>query len=158
MSYLMYTTRTLPHAYFNRSGGKGAFGFPGAMWDRFRCTVDPSPGHILCRNSCPLSLRQEKSTKTIFFGSRDRPVGWGSSTRRGGGRKVRALESLSSLGFEWRNPGCPGNFAGMSWTPGGVQKKFVLIFRSLISVCHRVKHYNIVYESIIRQSIVGFEM
>ena len=35
---------------------------------------------------------------------------------------VPALESLSSLGFEERNLGCPGNFAGMSWTPGGVQK------------------------------------
>ena len=35
---------------------------------------------------------------------------------------VPALETLSSLGFEERNPGCPGNFAGMSWTPGGVQK------------------------------------
>ena len=35
---------------------------------------------------------------------------------------VPALESLSSLGFEERNPGCPRNFAGMSRTPGGVQK------------------------------------
>ena len=33
-----------------------------------------------------------------------------------------ALESLSSLGFEERNLGCPGNFAGMSRTLGGVQK------------------------------------
>ena len=35
---------------------------------------------------------------------------------------VPALETLSSLGFEERNPGCPGNFAGMSRTPGGAQK------------------------------------
>ena len=35
---------------------------------------------------------------------------------------VLSLESLSSLGFEERNLGCPGNFAGMSRTPGGVQK------------------------------------
>ena len=35
---------------------------------------------------------------------------------------VPALETLSSLGFEERNPGRPGNFAGMSRTPGGVQK------------------------------------
>ena len=48
---------------------------------------------------------------------------WGSFTQRGGGRKVVPyLESLSSLGFEERNLGCPGNFAGMSRTPGGVQK------------------------------------
>ena len=30
---------------------------------------------------------------------------------------VPSLESLSSLGFEERNLGCPGNFAGMSRTP-----------------------------------------
>ena len=33
-----------------------------------------------------------------------------------------SLKSLSSLGFEERNLGCPGNFAGMSRTLGGVQK------------------------------------
>ena len=33
-----------------------------------------------------------------------------------------SLESLSSLGFEGRNLGCPGIFAGMSRTPGGVRK------------------------------------
>ena len=33
-----------------------------------------------------------------------------------------SLESLSSLGFEGRNLGYPGIFAGMSRTPGGVQK------------------------------------
>ena len=49
-------------------------------------------------------------------------MGWGSFTRSGGGRKLCALESLSSLGFEERNLGCPGNFAGMSRTAGGVQK------------------------------------
>ena len=35
---------------------------------------------------------------------------------------VLSLKSLSSLGFEERHLGCPGNFAGMSRTPGGVQK------------------------------------
>ena len=35
---------------------------------------------------------------------------------------VPSLESLSSLGFEGKNLGCPGIFAGMSRTPGGVQK------------------------------------
>ena len=33
-----------------------------------------------------------------------------------------SLESLSSLDFEEKNLGGPGNFAGMSWTYGGVQK------------------------------------
>ena len=35
--------------YFHRAGSKGAFGLPGATWDHFRCAVEPSPGHILCR-------------------------------------------------------------------------------------------------------------
>ena len=33
-----------------------------------------------------------------------------------------SLENLSSLAFEERNLGCPGNFAGMSRTPGSVPK------------------------------------
>ena len=37
---------------FNRSGSEGAFSFPGATWDRFRCTVEPSPSHIRCRLFC----------------------------------------------------------------------------------------------------------
>ena len=50
-------------------------------------------------------------------------MGWGSSTRRGGGRKVRAsLESLSSLGSEERNLRCLAKFAGVSRTRGGVQE------------------------------------
>ena len=51
-------------------------------------------------------------------------MGWGFSTRRGGGRKVRALESLSSLGFEGRNLGCPGFWPGCPG-PLAVFKKFV---------------------------------
>ena len=52
-------------------------------------------------------------------------MGWGSSTRRGGDRKSSpSLESLSSLGFEERKSGMSRNFAGMSRTPGGVQKHF----------------------------------
>ena len=46
-----HPSRTLLNAYFNRSGSKGAFSYPGATWDRFRCTVEPSPGHIRCRIS-----------------------------------------------------------------------------------------------------------
>ena len=63
-------------------------------------------------------------------------MGWGSSTRRGGGRKfVPSLESLSSLGFEERNLGRPGILPGCPGPLGVfkkfVQKKFVRIFRSL---------------------------
>ena len=50
-------------------------------------------------------------------------MGWGSSTQRGGGRKVRALpRKFVFLGFRREESGCPGNFAGMSRTSGGVQK------------------------------------
>ena len=66
---------------------------------------------------------QRPSQRQILFRSGDRPVGWGSSTRRVVSEKfVPSLESLSSLGFEEGNLACPGNLAGMSRTPGGVQK------------------------------------
>ena len=60
---------------------------------------------------------KKKEHKDELFGSGDRPLGWGESKKF-----VPSLESLSFLGFEERNLGCPGNFAGMSRTPGGVQK------------------------------------
>ena len=46
---------------------------------------------------------------------------------------VPSLESLSSLGLEARNLGCPGNFAGMSRT-AGVFKKFVP--KTLVRISH----------------------
>ena len=57
-------------------------------------------------------------------------MGWGSSTRRGGGRRVRALP------FRRRAPGmspgillgCPGRLGVFEKL---VQRKIVLIFRSL---------------------------
>ena len=70
------------------------------------------------------SVRQEKrATKIKFLGPET--ARWGGGLPREGvvaENFVPALETLSSLGFEERNPGCPGNFAGMSRTPGGVQK------------------------------------
>ena len=38
-----HPSHTLLHAYCNSSVSNGAFSFPGATWDRFRCTVEPSP-------------------------------------------------------------------------------------------------------------------
>ena len=50
-------------------------------------------------------------------------MGWGSSMQTGRGQKVRALpRKFVFLGFEGGNLVCPGNFAGMSRTPAGVQK------------------------------------
>ena len=69
-------------------------------------------------------------------------MGWWSSMRRGGGRKVRALlESLSSLDFEERNLGCPRNFAGMSRTPGDVQKVCAKKVRAHVSLVKTDKHF-----------------
>ena len=36
---------------FFKSGNNGVFRLPGATWDRFRCTVEPSPSHVRCRFS-----------------------------------------------------------------------------------------------------------
>ena len=72
---------------------------------------------------CAFSQARNKSTKIKFLGPET--ARWGGGLPREGvvaENFVPALETLSSLGFEERNPGCPGNFAGMSRTPGGVQK------------------------------------
>ena len=77
---------------------------------------------------------KKKSTKINFLGP---------ETARGGGdlpregvvaeKFVPSLKSFSSLGFEERNQGCPGNFAGMSRTSGGVQKVFAKKVRAHFS-------------------------
>ena len=63
---------------------------------------------------------REKSAKINFFGSGDRPLGWGSFTRRGGGRKVRALPRK----FVFRISDVPGILPGCARATG-VPKKFV---------------------------------
>ena len=66
---------------------------------------------------------RKRSRKINFLGPET--ARWGGGLPREGvvaENFVPALETLSSLGFGERNPGCPGNFAGMSRTPGGVQK------------------------------------
>ena len=47
VSYLVRTPRA-PFFLLILIGleAKNLFSFPGATWDRFRCTVEPSPGHI----------------------------------------------------------------------------------------------------------------
>ena len=66
---------------------------------------------------------RKKSTKINLLGP-ETAAGVGGLPRKGvvAEKFVPSLESLSSLGFEGRNLGCPRIFAGMSWTPGGVQK------------------------------------
>ena len=65
---------------------------------------------------------KKKSTKINFLGPET--AGWsGGLPREGVGveKFVPSLESLSSLAFEGRNLGCPGNSAGISRIPGVVQ-------------------------------------
>ena len=66
---------------------------------------------------------RKKSTKINFFGPET--AGWRGGLPPEGvevEKFVPSLESLFSLGCEERNLGCPGNFAGMSRTPGGLCK------------------------------------
>ena len=68
-------------------------------------------------------LARKTSTKINFLGPET--AGWGGGLPREGvvvEKFVPSLESLSSLRLEGGNLGCPKNFAGMSQTPGGVQK------------------------------------
>ena len=80
-------------------------------------------------------MPEKKEPKITFLGPET--ARWGGGLPREGvvaEKFVPSLESLSSLGFEERNLGCPANVAEMSRTPGGVQKvcaKKVRIFRSL---------------------------
>ena len=71
----------------------------------------------------PKYHRQEKEEHKDLLGPET--ARWGGGLPREGvvaEKFAPSLESLSSLGFEEFNLGCPGNFAGMSRTPGGVQK------------------------------------
>ena len=84
----------------------------------------------------PFVQARKKSTKINFLGPET--ARWGGGLPRAGvGRRVRALpESFSSSSCLGRNLGCPENFAGISRTPGGLQKvcakKFVRVCRSLV--------------------------
>ena len=66
---------------------------------------------------------RKKSTKIRFLGPETAGKG-GGLPREGVVVKkfVPSLESLSSLGLEGRDLGCPGNFAGMSRDPWGCSK------------------------------------
>ena len=68
------------------------------------------------------SVQARKKSRKINFLCPE-TARWGAGLPREGvvaEKFVLSLESLSSLGFEERNLGCPGNFAGMSRTLGGV--------------------------------------
>ena len=96
------------------------------IWPRGGLEVQPRRLHCLPQVRGFRSgkkCNKSRSTKIKFLGPET--ARWGGGLPREGvvaKNFVPALETLSSLGFEERNPGCPGNFAGMSRTPGGVQK------------------------------------
>ena len=104
-------------------------------------TVASSRVTCECRSpglrSPPLKIQaRKKSTKINFLGPETARWGGGLPCEGVVAEKfVPSLESLSCLGFEERNLGCPGNFAGMSLTLGVFKKfapkKFARIFRSL---------------------------
>ena len=75
------------------------------------------------KNTSNIGQARKKSTKINFLGPETAQWG-GGLPREGAGVKnfMPSLESSSSLGFEDRNLGCPGNFAGVSRTFRGVQK------------------------------------
>ena len=82
---------------------------------------------------------REKNTKINFLGPET--TRWRGGLPREGvvaEKFVPSLESLSSLGFEERNLGCPEILPGFPGLLGVfkkfVRKKFVRIFRSLVSL------------------------
>ena len=64
---------------FNRGGNRGAFRLPGAGGDHFHCAVEPSPGHIWCRNA---AAKQKSNDGNLFFGPPPHPP------LCGGGQKI----------------------------------------------------------------------
>ena len=87
---------------------------------------------VLALFSLHLKFSQaRKKTKINFLGPET--PGWGGGLPREGvvvEKFVPSLEHLSSLGLGGRNLGCPGNFAGMSRTLGGVQKVCAKLVRA----------------------------
>ena len=66
---------------------------------------------------------KKKEHKDKLFGSGDRPVGWGSSTRRGGGRKLRARpRKFVFLGFRREESGTSREFCRDVPDPWGCSK------------------------------------
>ena len=52
-----------PQKKITHTGSKEPFSLPGATWERFRCTVEPSPGHIRCRKIPPRISAEALSRK-----------------------------------------------------------------------------------------------
>ena len=79
-----------------------------------------------------------------FLGSKDRPVGWGSSTRRDGGRKVRALpRKFVFLGFRREESGTSREFCRDVPDPWGCSKSLCKKVRLHVSFPSSQIHYRV---------------
>ena len=69
LSYLARTPRVpLFSSLLNRSGNRRAFRPPGESGDHFHCTVEPSPGHIWCREVPSETNRKKSSGRSCVRG------------------------------------------------------------------------------------------
>ena len=104
-----------------------------------RAQLDHTHTHTQRVLSCFRATQaRKKSTKINFLGPET--ARWGGGPPREGEaveKFMPSLESLSALGFQERNLGRPGNFAGMSRTPKGqnVCAKEVCVHFSAPSYC-----------------------
>ena len=110
--------------YARKSGNSPAPLFPKHYYHRQDFKLREIVSEIrVCPVGAQISGKENKSTKINFLGPKT--AQWGGGLPHEGvvaKTSVPSLESLPSLGFEERNLGCPGNFAGISWTSGHVQK------------------------------------
>ena len=85
----LYPLRSLVCTSFKKGGSRRAFRLPGAGGDHFHCTVEPSPGHILCRL---WALWARRAQMTPVAGKRDRAHhatwGGGPSKRQAKAQKL----------------------------------------------------------------------
>ena len=61
-----YPLRPLNFSLFNKGGSRRAFRLPGEGGDHFHCTVEPSPGHIRCRQETPVAGRGGCNAKVVI--------------------------------------------------------------------------------------------
>ena len=120
-----------PSSFEGRNGCSGSFSVSSLSSEVLPRTLPRSFSEPFLESERRPILRQEKKSTKINFWVRRPPAGVGVFTAgvgvfhvKGWGSKSSCppRPSLSSLGFEGRNLGCPGNFAGMSRPPWGVQK------------------------------------
>ena len=118
------------------------------------------------RGRIELSLSQEalksgkkKEHKIKFLGPDT--ARWGGGLPREGvvaESFVPSVESLSSLGFEGRSLGCPEILAGMSRTPGGVQKVCAKKVRAHFSLPIKGGHLRMGFRIEIRSRHLDFAL